>query len=163
MIGLNPLFTHREQEPVIHEPELAKELPKGEQPDMVYGLRQTRNFEAALYAKSTQSRLNIDTWLVRDLLKRSPLSEDGDPLLFPFLVLEAKSGKSDNDWRSIKLQTSFPIRAFLEYQRNLQVATGQRSKWKAGPLVWFFMNKGEDWHLCGCVTEGSTQLVRFVI
>jgi hypothetical protein len=119
-----------------------KKLPKGERPDRVYGLRQTRNFEILLYASREEGQL------VRDLLKRPPLSEDGCPLLFPFLVVEAKSGKSGDDWHSIKLQTAFPIYTFLENQRSLRLAMGQRSSWHAGPLVWFFMNKWEDWHLC---------------
>jgi hypothetical protein len=69
-----------------------KKLPKGERLDRVYGLRQTRNFEILLYASLEKSRL------VRDLLKGPPLLEDGCPLLFPFLVVEAKLGKSGNDW-----------------------------------------------------------------
>jgi hypothetical protein len=117
-----------------------KKLPKGERPDRIYGLRQTR----MLYASCEEGQL------VRDLLKRPPLSEDGCLLLFPFHVVEAKSGKSGDDWHSIKLQTAFPIYTFLENQRSLRLVTGQRSSWHAGLLVWFFMNKGEDWRLCIC-------------
>jgi hypothetical protein len=119
-----------------------KKLPKGERLDRVYGLRQTRSFENLLYASREEGQL------IRDLIKRPPLSEDGCPLLFPFLVVEAKSGKSGDDWYSVKLQTAFPIYTLLENQRSLRLATGQRSSWHAGPLVWSFMNKGEDWRLC---------------
>lgn len=146
-IGLNKIFIDRAQDSVIHNHELMKKLPKGEQPDRVYGLRQTRNFEDMLYAPHENNRL------VRDVIHPSPLSEEGHPLLFPFLVVEAKSSKSSDDWHSIKLQTAFPIYTFLEVQQCLQKATGQRSKWKAEPLVWFLMNKGEDWVLCAACRE----------
>ena len=141
-IGLNRIFIDRAQDSVIHDHELMKKLPKGEQPDRIYGLRQTRNFEDMLYTSHEENRL------VRDMFNPSPLSEEGHPLLFPFLVVEAKSSKSVDDWHSIKLQTAFPIYTFLEVQQSLRLATGQRSKWKAESLVWFFMSKGEDWGLC---------------
>jgi hypothetical protein len=142
VVGLNKIFIDRAQETVLHSAELADKLPKGEQPDRVYGLRLTRNFENLLYAQHGEGKL------VRDLLPKGPFSEDGHPLLFPFLVVEAKSGKSSDDWHSIMLQTSFPIHTFLNAQRSLRQAAESRSKWQAGPLVWFFMNKGEDWRLC---------------
>ncbi|KAI9797022.1 MAG: hypothetical protein M1833_005855 [Piccolia ochrophora] len=140
--GLNTIFIDRAQDSIIHSPELMKKLPKGEQPDRVYGLQQTRNFEDKLYASLPGNRH------VRDLLQRSPLSEDGHPLLFPFMVAEAKSGTSGDDWHSIKLQTAFTIYTFLEVQQTIKLATEERSRWHAGPLVWFFMNKGSDWRLC---------------
>lgn len=146
-IGLNKIFIDRAQDSVIHNHELMEKLPKGEQPDRIYGLRQTRNFEDMLYTSYEEDKL------VRDLITPSPLSEDGHPLLFPFLVVEAKSSKSNDDWHSIKLQTAFPIYTFLEVQQRLQKAAGPRSKWKAEPLVWFFMSKGEDWILCAACRE----------
>ena len=142
MVGLNKIFIDRAQDFVLHSPRLANMLPKRQQPDRVYGLRQTRNFENFLYTQHGQGKL------VRELLPNGPFSEDGHPILFPFLVIEAKSGKAADDWHSIKLQTAFPIYTFLETQQSLKRATGSRSKWKSGPLVWFFMNKGEDWRLC---------------
>jgi hypothetical protein len=90
--------------------------------------------------------------LVLDLINVSPYSLEGEPLLFPFLFLEAKSGLSSDDWHSIKLQTCFPIRTALEIQRGLQAANGTSTKWEARPLVWFLMSKGEDWRLCSAFT-----------
>lgn len=127
---------------MLHSPQLADKLRKGQRPDRVYGLRLTRNLENYLYAQHGEGKL------VRDLLPSGPFPEDGHPILFPFLAIEAKSGKSNYDWHSIKLQTALPIHTFLEAQQSLRRATGNKSKWKAGPLVWFFMNKGEDWRLC---------------
>jgi len=144
-IGLNPLFNHREQEQVHHDPELQKKLPKGEQPDAVYGLRQTRNFEDLLYDTAAHGDGNAQ---VHELLNPSPMKEDGEPLLFPFIVLEAKSSTSPSDWHSVKMQTAFPIKTFLDTQNKLRISNGRSSKWRSGPLVWFFLNRGEEWKLC---------------
>ena len=146
VIGLNSIFIDRAQDPVIHEHELMRRLPKGEQPDRMYGLRQTRNFEDMLYTSHEDK-------FVRDTVKSSPLSEDGQPLLFPFVLVEAKSSRSMDDWHSIKLQTAFPIYTFLEVQRSLRTATGQKTTGRLEPLVWFFMSKGEDWVLCAGFTK----------
>jgi hypothetical protein len=155
--GISRIFTHREEEYIIHTPTITEELPKGEKPDRVYGLRETRNFDVALQKQvqldATQDGPDGSNKLVLDLVKVSPYSLDGDRLLFPFLFLEAKSGKSSDDWDSIKLQTCFPIRTALEVQRGLQLANGAKSRWKAGPLIWFLMSKGEDWRLCSAFTE----------
>jgi hypothetical protein len=69
----------------------------------------------------------------------------GESLLFPFLLLEAKSGKSADDWHSIWLQSAFPIRTFLQTQQRLYKMAGCPPKWESGPLVWFVSNKGQDW------------------
>ncbi|KIX02682.1 uncharacterized protein Z518_08624 [Rhinocladiella mackenziei CBS 650.93] len=151
-IGLNRIFTHREQELILHSRDLAEELSKEQYPDRIYGLRQTRNFEETLYSHAKCESAQDDK-LVRDLVDVSPLSLDGDPLLFPFLILEAKSGKSEDDWHSIKLQTTFPIRTCLDVQHTVQRASGNDCRWRSGPLVWFFMNKGEDWRLCAAYIQ----------
>ena len=70
-----------------------KELGKKLKPDKIYGLRATNNFQEAMYAHAHHDP-SQEGKLVRDLLTLSPVSSDGDPLLFPFLILEAKSGKS---------------------------------------------------------------------
>jgi len=124
-----------------------EKLPKGEQPDRVYGLAETRNFQNLLYSLHEEGKL------VSEIIQEQPFSDDGHPLLFPFLVVEAKSAKSPDDWYSLKLQTAFPIFTFLEVQQSLRNATGQNSRWKSGPLVWFFMNRGEDWRLCAAYQQ----------
>ena len=140
---------------------LRKDIQK---PDAIFGLRQTRNIENLLY-DTRKNELELDLGSnavdqdrqIHELLDPSPLtqpiSQKGDMLLFPFLVVEAKSGTSDSDWYSIQMQTAFPIKAFLDTQDRLRRATGRRSKWHAGPLVWFFANKGEDWSLSGAYME----------
>jgi hypothetical protein len=142
---------------------VAEQLHKDiQKPDAIFGLRQTRNIENLLH-DTRKRKLELESEAanqekqLHELLDPSPLtqpiSQKGDELLFPFLVLEAKSGTSDSDWHSIQMQTAFPIKAFLDIQDRLRRATGQRSKWHAGPLVWFFANKGEDWRLSAAYME----------
>lgn len=126
----------------MHPPELAKRLPQEQRPDRVYGLRQTRNIERLL-----EKRLPDGDILEHSLPKQPHDTTLGQPLLYPFLVVEAKAGNSPDDWHSIRLQTTFPIFTYLNTQRSLLTATRDRSRWVSGPLVWFFTSRGEDWRL----------------
>ncbi|KAI0594917.1 hypothetical protein F4775DRAFT_571898 [Biscogniauxia sp. FL1348] len=159
--GLNQIFNFRADEEVRHDPEVTKELGRRENPDRVYGLRKTRNIELLLYDIAAQRRehgVNTDANQVGRTssfqFMKQPMSSKGDRQLFPFLVLEAKSGSSD-EWLAINMQTAFSIRTFLETQRQLYSAASARSSWKARPMVWFFSNKGENWRLCAAYTEDA--------
>ncbi|KAL2697731.1 hypothetical protein AAEP93_011635 [Penicillium crustosum] len=148
-IGLNRIFGHREDEPIHHDPTIQKELPSATKPDAIYGLRQTRNIENLLNDTAGIGRPEDDQdMLVHEILGDPPLSEEGDPLVFPFLLLEAKSAKSaDSDWNSIKLQSAFPVRTLLCTQELLKNMTERHAKRRADPLVWLLMNRGEDWRV----------------
>lgn len=152
-VGLNKLFIYRTDDTVIHPEELRVELPQTQKPDRTYGLRQTRNFENLLFKPMgadcfIKDHLENGCSIVDHLQEQPHDNGDGEPLLFPFLVVEAKAGNASDDWSSIRLQTAFPIYTYLNTQQSLRLATMQRSKWTSGPLVWFFMSKGEDWRLC---------------
>jgi hypothetical protein len=173
--GLNKIFGCRADDPVQYESEVHKafaeksqtmEIPKKvpQCPDRIYGLRLTRNIENLLYDTANAEVYNIndntEPLQVHEILDPSPfkrpLIQTGDPLLFPFLVLEAKSGKSTDDWLSIQMQTAFPIRSFLQAQDAPRRAAGTRSVWKTSPLVWFFANRGDDWRLsAGFIQKGQ--------
>jgi hypothetical protein len=84
-----------------------------------------------------------------------PLRMTGDRILFPFLVLESKSGDSSYSWHRIQMQTAFSIKTFLDTQNRLRSAAGTHSKWKTGPLVWFLANRGEDWRLYASFMQPS--------
>lgn len=127
---------------VIHPPGLAQQLPQDQKPDRIYGLRQTRNIEGLMLKRLAGGGF------LEDVLQKQPHSTLGEALLFPFLVVEAKSGIAPDDWHSIRLQTAFPIHTYLNTQQSLRLATAQRSRWTSGPLVWFFMSRGDDWRLC---------------
>ncbi|TVY81443.1 hypothetical protein LSUE1_G006252 [Lachnellula suecica] len=79
-----------------------------------------------------------------------------EPLLFPFLILEAKSEKSACGFDDIQTQTAFPILALIKLQQDLQ---GQIAGMDSGaaPLVWFLANRGDAWRVYGCcMSEGET-------
>ncbi|KAI9881087.1 MAG: hypothetical protein M1830_008245 [Pleopsidium flavum] len=149
-VGTNPPFSDRAQELIIHEPILKSELPKQEQPDRVYGLQQTKNFEKLLSEPVVPS---IDSNVVRkpvgETIKSSPFPEDGEPQLFPFLIVEAKSEKGHDGFDAIEMQTAFPIRTLLKLQQDLLNTVAEHES-KDSPLVWFFANRGDDWRVyCG--------------
>ncbi|KAL5001181.1 hypothetical protein BDV10DRAFT_182743 [Aspergillus recurvatus] len=143
VVVLEPLDhkTNRADDPVEHPQDLTQRLPQEQRPDHIYGLRQTRNFENLLLARLPSGEY------VGDKLSRQPHADLGEPMLFPFLVVEAKAGNAADDWLSICLQTAFPIYTYLNTQQSLRLATGHRSRWTSGPLVWFFVSRGEDWRL----------------
>ncbi|KAL4800143.1 hypothetical protein BDV19DRAFT_171837 [Aspergillus venezuelensis] len=140
-VGLNRIFIDRAGDMVEHPPSLAQQLPKSQRPDHVYGLRQTRNLENLLLTELS------DGEYVEDKMADQPHAGSGQPMLFPFLVVEAKAGNAADDWYSICIQTAFPIYTYLNTQQSLRLATNDRSRWLSGPLVWFFANRGEDWRL----------------
>ncbi|UKZ79044.1 hypothetical protein TrVFT333_006795 [Trichoderma virens FT-333] len=161
-VGLNQIFNFRADDEVNHGPEIGKELGKREHPDRVYGLRKTRNIELLLYdiaAQRPDPEVSTDSGQTgRPFALRfmnPPMNEKGDHQLFPFLVLEAKTGSSD-DWHAINMQTAFSIRTFLDSQQQLYSAASALSDWKAKPMVWFFSNKGENWRLCAAYTEDAS-------
>ncbi|KAL7786380.1 hypothetical protein V8C37DRAFT_405356 [Trichoderma ceciliae] len=160
-VGLNQIFNFRADEEVRHGPEIRKELGKRECPDRVYGLRKTRNIELLLYdiaAQRPDPEVSTDPgqrgrpFALRFM--NQPMNAKGDRQLFPFLVLEAKTGSSD-EWHAINMQTAFSIRTFLDSQQQLYSAASALSDWKARPMVWFFSNKGENWRLCAAYTEDA--------
>lgn len=162
---MNRIFSYRADEPVQVDTAVPTKLRKDfQKPDAIFGLRETSNIENLLYDTRKpgvgESIADNSDRKLHELLDPSPLAQPVsarfDKILFPFLVSEAKSGTSGNDWYSIDLQTAFPIKAFLDTQNRLRQATGRWSRWHAGPLVWYFSNKGEDWRLsAACLAEGE--------
>ena len=97
---------------------------------------------------------------IGDSVQSSPFGDASDPLLFPFLVLEAKSDKSPNGFDDISNQTAFPILALLRLQEDLARQVDDE-KLDGGPLAWFFASRGDAWRVYGCyVTEENP--IRYV-
>lgn len=168
-VGLNRIFNFRVDEQVNHDQEVTRRLKKNERPDRVYGLRQTRNIENLLHDAAKRQRDCIsgnELEQVQDVLGLptldQPMNQHGDRQLFPFLILEAKSGTSTDDWHSIQMQTAFSIRTLLETQNKLRFAAGAESKWRSGPLVWFLLNKGEDWRLSAAYVEDGQESANII-
>lgn len=146
------LFSNRIQWPVLHDPvdKLAEKGLKSQQPDRVFGLGQTKVFK-----EHTSSRQG---------LRHSPFG-DGK-VLYPFLIIEAKSEKGSPGFESIESQTAFPIRTLVKLQHDLQSACGT----SINPLVWFLANQGDEWRVyasilddskfVGCLVQESSSLIR---
>lgn len=79
----------------------------------------------------------------------------GAGLIYPFLVLEAKRELKAPGFRSIELQTAFPVRRFLTMQSELRRVSDD----ELDPMVWFFAFQGEDWRLYGAVLEKTEKVV----
>lgn len=105
------------------------------EPDRVFGLRDTNVFK--------QQAATLGG------LRRSPF-KDGK-VLYPFLIVEAKSEKGSRGFDSIENQTAFPIRTLLKLQHDL----GATSENEINPLVWFLANQGEEWRVYGSILDDS--------
>lgn len=158
--GMNTIFGGRADEEIHHSTEIAKALDKRERPGAVYGLRLTRNIENLLH-DTVEPTSQIDLFSDAQSLTvheavgfdTQPLTQTGDVVLFPFLLLEAKSATSAYDHGGIQMQSAFCIRTLLESQIRLKEATGIRSKWGTGLMLWFLANRGEIWYASIAYTE----------
>ncbi|KAF5857423.1 hypothetical protein ETB97_005770 [Aspergillus alliaceus] len=102
-------------------------------PDIAIGLRRDDNIERLLGNNEN--------------VAHSPTLNTPE-MLFPFLVLEAKSEVGGPGFQSVETQTAFPIRTFLNIQRSLSRSTNT-----GGPLVWFLAYQGEEWKVYGCTPD----------
>jgi hypothetical protein len=152
--GINPIFDDRADEAIVYPPALQSELPKREEkPDRVYGLRRTKRLERLLLW-TEDKRPSAEGRPIGDNLKSSPFRPDGEPIVFPFLVIEAKSEKGADAFTDIEVQTAFAIRELLSIQDDLRQAA--EADWDGGPLVWFLSYKGEQWRVsAACIGAKS--------
>lgn len=151
--GLNTIFDDRAEEHIKYEEKIEGMLKgrRAKQPDRIIGLRATKRIERIL--RDTEG---VSGRPIGDSIDTSPFKVTAnpcEPLLFPFLILEAKSEKSSDAFSKICLQTGFAIRRLLNLQRGLINATLENRRSGTEPLVWFLANKGEDWRVYGAYIE----------
>lgn len=146
---------------IIHDLTVRSEL-LNQEPDRIYGLQATRNFEDLLSRSIPSTTAGTAPTTVGDLIRSSPFKSESDPLLFPFLVLEAKSESSSDGFDDIQTQTAFPIWALLKLQEDLQLQVGAESH--SDPLVWFFASRGDVWRVYGChvIRGANNEPARYV-
>ena len=154
------LFSDRAEEAINHDPPLPvtsrPEKPKfSEAPDRVYGLKQTDNIKALLDSGDKRSVATAPSRKLRETIEVSPFEPEGEPLLYPFLIMEAKSSKGA-DRREVNMQTGFVIRRLLNVQLGLKAATGEDTHWESGPLVWFLAWRGEVWDISAAFVDESS-------
>ena len=116
-VGTSRLFEERMDE-FIDDLDPLPEQPK-QKPDRIIGLRETKNIHRLLEQPARFMRGDTAA-KVRDEVRCSPLKDQSIPLLFPFLVLEAKSDSAHASSSDIQTQTAFPIRSLLYLQKELQ-------------------------------------------
>ena len=157
--GLSPIFSSRIQEPnyLFHDHAAKLNVIKKE-PDRIHGLQSTTSLERLLQQHyDAQSQHDSEpSRRVVDLLQISGNPDGGGKrLLFPFLVMEAKSGKGGSDFDEIEIQTAHPIMNLLMLQHELQQIESNKMAVPGGPLAWFLANVGEKWRVYGCYVTSS--------
>ncbi|EMD94571.1 hypothetical protein COCC4DRAFT_66237 [Bipolaris maydis ATCC 48331] len=155
--GLTDIFTTRigERSVIQNDPENHRQIEM--QPDRIYGLKTTDAIEKIL-ERPHNSYLGKDPE-IDELLNRLTIScnpdSGGRASIYPFLVMEAKSLKSNSDFRKIEIQTAVPIRNHLYLQLKLQEDEFNRMPIPGGPLSWFLAYVGEMWRVYGCYVTKS--------
>ncbi|KAJ5263549.1 hypothetical protein N7478_011154 [Penicillium angulare] len=166
--GINMLFSDRAEEKIRHDPPLPVTSQSGkerhyEMPDRVYGLKQTDNFKLLLDSDDKRDTRATPSRSLRETIEVSPFKPEGKPLLYPFLIIEAKSSKGA-DRGEVNMQTAFVIRRLLKVQLDLKLATGEENQWESGPLVWFLAWRGEIWEISAAyVIESETGSIRYPV
>lgn len=128
------------------------------EPDRIHGLQSTTSLEKLLQQQyEAQSQQNSEpSRRLADVLQVSCNPDcGGQRLLFPFLVMEAKSAKGGSNFDEIEVQTAHPIINLLSLQHQLQIAEFNNMKMPGGPLAWFLANVGEIWRVYGCYATSS--------
>ncbi|KXG51272.1 uncharacterized protein PGRI_095330 [Penicillium griseofulvum] len=157
--GISMLFSDRAEQKIRHDPPLPvlsqpEKLKRSEAPDRVYGLKQTDNFKLLLDSDDKRGAAATPCPSLREAMEVSPFEPEGEPLLYPFLVMEAKSSKGA-DRGEVNMQTAFVIRRLLNVQLNLKLATGEETQWESGPIVWFLAWRGEIWEVSAAFVNES--------
>ncbi|KAH7389010.1 hypothetical protein BKA64DRAFT_645482 [Cadophora sp. MPI-SDFR-AT-0126] len=97
---------------------------------------------------TTTTESGNEELLVEDFLQATPFHQRGEPLLFPFLVLEAKSEEGKGH-RNCGIQTSLPIWGLLKSQERLSELSYPLEE-LGGPFVWYISYLGDSWRVSGC-------------
>ena len=164
--NLSHIFHNRSEELIAYREEdpLYGALPKGDKPDRVFGLRKTQRFKQLLDHREDQRAEYRGELLANTLesqLECGPFREVQDPVLFPFLVLEAKSEEGEG-FSHIETQTAFAILKLLNIQFRLKEANGKESQWGTGPLVWFLSYRGDQWHVSAAYIQLENSVQHYV-
>lgn len=152
-IRLNRVFADRADNFIIHGGEAASEL-RPRKPDRVYGLQQTKRFEGIL-----GDIINVVENRTEKKVDITPFDDSTDPIIFPFLISEAKSEKGDS-FEACERQSAFPIWKLLCLQEGLEKESKKSLVEQGGPLVWFLANRGEDWRVYGCYIKPQMEVDR---
>lgn len=137
--GETSLFTNYCEAFVEYDPRdgLEKRGLQRRKPDRVFGLSRTKSLDYFSQADHFED------------LRHSPFPDA--EMLYPFLILEAKSEERGPGFESIETQTAFPIRTCLQLQEDLR----RRSGVSLDPFLWFMSYQGDEWRIAACIVEGD--------
>ncbi|OBT50479.1 hypothetical protein VE04_09294 [Pseudogymnoascus sp. 24MN13] len=138
-VGKNLLFDDRAEELIVHGPLVEKIQLPNKKPDRIFGLKKTKAFAKIL---------DVDGRDDDEDCRCSPFKYCTDPLLFPFLIIEAKQDKSVG-FAETQTQTALPIWELLKLQDSIRAEVSGEPH-SASPLVWFFAYRGDSWRVYGC-------------
>ncbi|KAJ5088401.1 hypothetical protein N7456_012017 [Penicillium angulare] len=160
---INVLFSDRAEARIKHIPALqipSQRPRKSELMDRIYGLRQTENFRFILDS-SDKRYIETSNIPLRESIKCSPLElRGGEPLLFPFLIVEAKSSKGRSRAET-HMQSAFCIQQVLKIQRDLVIAAGNEIQWETEPLIWYIATRGEQWDVYAGFIEDDQNTTQY--
>ncbi|KFZ16704.1 hypothetical protein V501_02094, partial [Pseudogymnoascus sp. VKM F-4519 (FW-2642)] len=139
-VGENLLFNDRAEELIVHGPLVEKIQLPNKKPDRIFGLKKTKAFAKIL---------DVDGRDDDEDFRCSPFKYCTDPLLFPFLIIEAKPEKTSVGFDETQTQTALPIWELLKLQDSIRAEVSGEPH-SASPLVWFFANRGDSWRVYGC-------------
>ncbi|KAJ6035894.1 hypothetical protein N7540_000173 [Penicillium herquei] len=166
--GINILFSDRAEARIKHDPpiQISLDPPKfknSERVDRIYGLRHTENFRLLLDS-SDKRYIETTNISLRESITCSPLSSGGgEPLLFPFIIIEAKSSKGRSRAET-HMQSAFCIQRLLKIQRDLFDATGDEGiQWEAEQLIWYIATRGEQWDLYAGFVDIDQSIMRYPV
>lgn len=141
-----------------------KRSPWRRRPDRIVGLQERGSLDRRLDSIARRLQDAAVTNTIRETTECTILNSKSGQLLFPFLVIEAKS-ESGRGFNVCGRQTALPIWKMLKIQEELQ-SQSKRNLDYGGPLVWYIAYRGEAWRLYGCYTvtkEGKVSYVRQMV
>ncbi|KAF1847824.1 uncharacterized protein K460DRAFT_363850 [Cucurbitaria berberidis CBS 394.84] len=157
--GLSDIFSSRiEESNILHHDQGANFDPVRKKPDRIHGLQSTANLENLLrrHCDAQSQQKDEPSKRLLDIIQTTCNPDSGGKsLLFPFLVMEAKSEKGGSNFDEIEVQTALPIRNLLMLQHELQHAECNKMEVPGGPLAWFLADVGETWRVYGCYVTWS--------
>jgi hypothetical protein len=129
----------------------SEERIKRRRPDRILGFQETGSFirrleKYNLMAGRSENEAGVET--IWKTVESTILNHKGNSLLFPFLIIEAKS-RIGASFEDCNMQSALPILKMLKIQEDLQRKSRTTLEY-GGPLVWYIAYRCEDWHLSGC-------------
>ena len=101
---------------------------------------------------------------VEESIRTTPFKPATDRLIFPFLLLEAKSDGAKDRFEDGMVQSAHPIQILLQLQEGLKLNAPGESRF--APFVWYLASRGDEWRIYATYTtsnqRGETEYVNRV-